>query len=76
MESNPRRSSRVGRSFLLGVEDVRGKAVAQRMMLQGISQKLVLFRVNTNRAGCKALKPVERVPLIPVVYELDTCGFC
>lgn len=76
MENNPGRSSRVvgyAEAFLLGVEDARAKAVAQRTMPWGVSRKLALFRAN--RAGSKALKPVERVPLITAVYEPGTCGF-
>lgn len=60
-------------TFLLGVKSMRGKAKSGRTMPWGISQKLALFRAN--RAESKALKSVERVPLIPVVYEQGTCGF-
>lgn len=52
---------------------MRGKDVCRRIMPWGISQRLALFRAN--RAESKALKSVERVPLIPVVYEPGTCGF-
>lgn len=73
---NPGRSSRVSaETFLLGVKSTRGKAVSERTMQWGISRKLALFRANRNRAESKALKSVERVPLIPVVYEAGTCGF-
>lgn len=73
---NPGRSSRVSaETFLLGVKSTRGKAVSERTMQWGTSQKLALFRANRNRAESKALKSVERVPLIPVVYEAGTCGF-
>lgn len=77
-QDNHGRSSRVSgyvEAFVLGVEDVRGKAVAQRTIPRGVSRKLALFRANRNRAASKALKPAERVPLIPVVDEPGTCGF-
>lgn len=65
----------LGSAFVLGVEDVSGKAAAQRTIPWGVSRKLALFRANRNRAGSKAPKPAERVPLIPAVYEPGTCGF-
>lgn len=56
------------------------KAREVKLYLRGqcngaLGKSLHFFRANRNRAESKALKSVERVPLIPVVYEPGRCGF-